>query len=415
MKTIKAEIITIGDEILYGQITDTNTQFISQIIASIGIKTIRKSSVGDIENDILRILFEASQRVDLIILTGGLGPTKDDITKHTLCKFFEDNLQIHEPTLKHVTSFFEKRGREMLEVNKQQAAVPSKAKVLFNDVGTAPGLWIEKNKIIYISLPGVPYEMKYLMEERVLPQLKIQFETPHILHKMIHTSGLGESFLAEKIKDWENNLPKHIKLAYLPSLGIVKLRLTAIFENEKVAQQDIEKQVLALEKLISPYIFGYDENSKLQQVIGQLLQKNNQTIAVAESCTGGKISHLITQISGSSNYFKGSIVAYSNQIKIQELGVSESNIYQYGAVSEPVIVQMAKGIRKKFNTDFSIATSGIAGPNGGNSEKPVGTVWIAVDSEKETKTHQFTFGNLRENNIELGSIYALKMLFDVLY
>lgn len=410
MKQTFAEVITIGDEILFGQITDTNTQYISEQLALIGIKTIRKSSVGDIENDILGVLSEAINRADVIILTGGLGPTKDDITKLTLCKFLGTDLIIHEPTLVHVRSFFEKRGKPMLEINNQQAAVPRICEVLFNDVGTAPGMWMIYNEKIIISLPGVPYEMKFLMQNRVLPKLKSHIETPFIYHKMIHTVAIGESFLAETIKDWENNLPEHIKLAYLPSLGIVKLRLTAIGEDSKKIITEVEQLVEKLEKLIQPHIFGYDLDNKIEEVVGKFLVSQNKTIATAESCTGGYLASLITSISGSSAYFKGSILAYSNEVKINVLDVNKLDLETEGAVSEKVVKQMALNVRQKLNTNIGISISGIAGPSGGTVEKPVGTVWVGYSDEKNTFAQKFIFGNLRENNIKLASIYALNML-----
>lgn len=409
-----AEVITIGDEILYGQITDTNTQFISEQLSLIGIKTIRKSSIGDSEEAILGILEEASQRADIIILTGGLGPTKDDITKHTICKFFGTDLVMHQPTLNHVTAFFEKRGRPMLDTNSQQAAVPRICEVLFNDIGTAPGMWINNRNKIYISLAGVPFEMRFLMNERVLPKLKAYFKSPFIYHKMIHTVALGESFLAETIKDWENNLPNHIKLAYLPSLGIVKLRLTAIGDEKEEIIREVDALVSALNGLISQHIFGYDGDNKLEVVIGKLLLAQNKTIATAESCTGGYLASKITSIAGSSAYYKGSILAYANEVKISELKISKINLEKHGAVSEEVVKQMAANIRKKLGTSIGIATSGVAGPGGGTDEKPVGTVWIGYSDEKTTFAKKFMFVSLRENNISLATTYALNMVFQQL-
>lgn len=410
MKQTFAEVITIGDEILFGQITDTNTQYISEQLALIGIKTIRKSSVGDNENDILGVLSEAINRADVIIITGGLGPTKDDITKHTLCKFLGTDLVIHEATLAHVRSFFEKRGKPMLEINNQQAAVPRICEVLFNDVGTAPGMWMIYNEKIIISMPGVPFEMKFLMQNRVLPKLKSHIKTPFIYHKMIHTVAIGESFLAETIKDWENNLPVHIKLAYLPSLGIVKLRLTAIGENKEKIISEVEQLVEKLEKLVHPHIFGYDFESKIEEVVGKLLLSHNKTIATAESCTGGYLASLITSISGSSAYYKGSVLAYANEVKINVLDVNKLDLETEGAVSEKVVKQMALNVRLKLNTNIGISISGIAGPSGGSEEKPVGTVWIGYSDEKNTFAQKFIFGNLRENNIKLASIYALNIV-----
>ena len=292
-----AEVITIGDEILYGQITDTNTQYISEELSKIGIRTVRKSAVGDTEAAILQILEEASSRADIILITGGLGPTKDDITKHTIAKYFGVGLVRHLPTLNQVTDFFARRGRDMIDTNSQQADVPSNCEVLMNSMGTAPGMWIENKGKIFISMPGVPYEMKHIMQTSVIEKLKLHFELPVIVHKMIHTVGIGESFLAEKIKDWENNLPSNIKLAYLPSLGIVKLRLTGLGNNEELLKKEIDDLTKKLIPISEDYIFGYDTNGKLEAIVGQLLKDRNFTIGTAESCTGGYLAHLLTSIS----------------------------------------------------------------------------------------------------------------------
>jgi nicotinamide-nucleotide amidase len=407
---ILAEVVTIGDEILFGQITDTNTQYISAELSLIGIKTIRKSSVGDTKDAILEILNEASQRADIVLITGGLGPTKDDITKTTLATFFGKEMVRHEETLKMVTEYFTKRGREMLEINKQQADVPANCKVLLNTMGTAPGMWFEHKGKVFISMPGVPYEMKHLMTTHVVPLLKAHFQTPVIIHKMVHTVGIGESFLAQMIEKWENNLPEYIKLAYLPSLGIVKLRLTANGENTSVLQNEIESQTKELISLIQPYIFGFDENSKLEAVLGKKLISTQLSIATAESCTGGYLAHLLTSIPGSSAYYKGSIIAYENEIKKSNLGVNTKTLEQYGAVSEQTALEMAKGVSEKLGTSIGISTSGIAGPDGGTPEKPVGTVWIAYADSQKVVAKKFTFGNSRANNIELAAINALNFL-----
>ncbi len=402
-----AEVITIGDEILYGQITDTNTQYISEELSKIGIRTVRKSAVGDTEAAILQILEEASSRADIILITGGLGPTKDDITKHTIAKYFGVGLVRHLPTLNQVTDFFARRGRDMIDTNSQQADVPSNCEVLMNSMGTAPGMWIENKGKIFISMPGVPYEMKHIMQTSVIEKLKLHFELPVIVHKMIHTVGIGESFLAEKIKDWENNLPSNIKLAYLPSLGIVKLRLTGLGNNEELLKKEIDDLTKKLIPISEDYIFGYDTNGKLEAIVGQLLKDRNFTIGTAESCTGGYLAHLLTSISGSSAYYKGSIISYSNEVKIAELGVNAQTLTDFGAVSEQTALEMAKNIRKKLNTDIAIATTGIAGPEGGSDEKPVGTVWIAYSDKNKTIAKKFIAGNSRENNLRLFSIYAL--------
>jgi len=405
-----AEVITIGDEILYGHITDTNTQYISEELSKIGIRTVRKSAVGDTEEAILQILAEASSRADIILITGGLGPTKDDITKHTIAKYFGVGLVTHQPTLDQVTDFFTRRGREMLEMNNRQADVPTNAEVLLNKLGTAPGMWIAHEGKVFISMPGVPFEMKHIMQTSVIERLKQHFELPVIVHKMVHTVGLGESFLAEKIRDWEDNLPKHIKLAYLPSLGIVKLRLTAIGASSMELNNAIEHQIGKLTPLIPDYIFAYNAEGRLEAAIGRMLLHKNLTISTAESCTGGYLAHLITAVAGSSVYYKGSVIAYANEVKMALLDVKEETLAQYGAVSEQTAIEMAENVRKKLKTDVAIATTGIAGPDGGTDEKPVGTVWIGFAAGGKSFAKRYVAGTTRENNTRLFSLYALNLL-----
>lgn len=414
MRPIYAEVVTIGDEILYGQITDTNTQWMSTELDKIGIKTVRKSSVGDQEDKILQIFEEAENRADVVLLTGGLGPTKDDITKKTICKYFDDELVINEDALAFITDFFTKRGRPMTELNRLQATVPSKCTYLANKTGTAPGMWIEHNgkankTTIFVSMPGVPHEMKYLMTNEVIPRLQAFFETPIIYHKMIRTIGVGESFLAEKIENWEDNLPEHIKLAYLPSFGQVRLRLTAVGNDKDVLEKEVEAEIEKVLPLINSFVFGYD-NDDLEVVIGKELKKNGLTVSAAESCTGGFISHLFTKVSGSSAYFMGSVVSYDNSIKTNVLGVKEETLQKHGAVSEETVIQMAEGVRKLMKTDFAIATSGIAGPDGGTPEKPVGTLWMACAMEGRTIARKVQMANQRETNINYGSVVALNLL-----
>lgn len=410
MKEVKAEVITIGDEILYGQITDTNTQFVSERLTELGIKTVRKSSVGDTEEAILGILNEAFQRANLVICTGGLGPTKDDITKKTIAKFFNVGFKTDKATLDHVTDFFQKRGRPMLEVNNMQAEVPANCEVLPNRQGTAPGMWFEHEGKVLISLPGVPFEMKHILLSAGLDKIKSFFKPPIILHKMIHTIGLGESFLADLIKDWESNLPNHIKLAYLPSLGVLKLRLTAIGDDSSILKNDLDRQVKLVEPLIGKYIFGYDEFGNFPAFLGELLKSKALTVATAESCTGGHVAHLITSISGSSEYFKGSVVAYSNDIKVEVLNVDSEVLNKNGAVSEAVAKAMAQNVRKKLKSDIGISTTGIAGPNGGTEEKPVGTVWVGYSDQNQTIAMKVLYASNRENNIKLFSLYALNLI-----
>lgn len=406
---VRAEIITIGDEILFGQITDTNTQWIGAELTGIGIRPVRKTSVGDLQEDILSALSEASQRADVIIVTGGLGPTKDDITKHTFCKYFGSELKINEEALALVTEFFAKRGRAMTELNIQQAALPTNCTYIPNLWGTAPGMWFEKDNVIYVSLPGVPYEMKSLMEHAILPRLKERFNANIIQHKIIRTIGIGESFLAETIEDWENALPSHIKLAYLPHFGQVKLRLTATGTNQETLDSELQNQVTLLLPLIQDYVFGYDAD-ELESVIGKLLIDNDATIGTAESCTGGFVANQIVNIPGSSQYFEGSVVSYSNAVKINILGVSRETLEDYGAVSEQTAKEMAEGARRALKTTYAISTTGIAGPDGGTAEKPVGTVWIACATPTETVTQLLTLRNNRKVNIELTSSYVLNLL-----
>ena len=406
---VKAEVITIGDEILFGQITDTNTQWISTELTNIGIRTTRKSSVGDEEQAILDILQEAETRADIILITGGLGPTKDDITKKTLCKYFDTELYINEDALAIITSFFVKRGRPMTELNRQQAALPKNSTYIANHWGTAPGMWFERNGKVFISMPGVPFEMKSLMTNVLLPKLKVFFKTPVIEHKMLRTVGIGESFLAERISDWEDNLPPHIKLAYLPSFGQVKLRLTATGNDLEQLQKDNQAEVDKVLPLIKEFVFGYD-NDEMETVIGRLLKERGQTVATAESCTGGYVSHLITKVAGSSQYFLGGVVSYSNDVKINELGVQPETLAAHGAVSEQTVVEMAEGVRQRLKTTYGIAASGIAGPDGGTDEKPVGTIWLACAGPSGTVTHKLQLGKYREQNIQFTGIYLLNLL-----
>lgn len=406
---VRAEIITIGDEILFGQITDTNTQWIGAELTGIGIRPVRKTSVGDKKQDILDAFTEAGKRVDIVIVTGGLGPTKDDITKHTFCEYFGSKLKMNEDALKLVTDFFAKRGRTMTELNIQQAALPDNATYIPNLWGTAPGMWFEKDNVVYVSLPGVPYEMKSLMEFEILPRLKAKFVSNIIQHKSVRTVGIGESFLAEKIEKWEDALPEHIKLAYLPHFGQVKLRLTGTGTDQKLIDSELQAQVDLLLPLIEENVFGYDTD-ELESVIGTLLIKNKATVGTAESCTGGFVAHRITSVSGSSRYFEGSVVSYSNSVKKNVLGVSEATLDTYGAVSEQTAIEMAEGARKLLNTTYAIATTGIAGPDGGTAEKPVGTVWIACATPTGTVTQLLRLSNIRNINIELTSTYALNLL-----
>jgi nicotinamide-nucleotide amidase len=406
---VRAEIITIGDEILYGQILDTNTQWISLELDKLGIKTVRKSSVGDQASEITQILQEASSRADIVFITGGLGPTKDDLTKKILADFFDCSLAMHTEALQDVTEFFAKRGRELSDINRDQALLPTKAQFVPNKQGTAPCMWFEEKGLIWVSMPGVPFEMKAIMETEVLPRVMKHFKTPVIFHKVIKTVGIGESYLSDLIQDWELSLPAHIKLAYLPSLGIVKLRLTAFGDDLKSLSADVETELARVMPLISSYVFGY-EKEELAEVVGELLRKSKASLGVAESCTGGHLAHQFTQISGSSDYFTGGIVSYANQVKMEQLGVSASILSEFGAVSEPCIRAMAEGAHKVLGTTYSLATSGIAGPTGGTEEKPVGTVWIALAHPAGVITRKLQLAGTRMQNIHMTSLASINLL-----
>ena len=409
MKQIIAEILTIGDEILYGQITDTNSQWISSELDQLGIKVIRKTSVGDTEAAILEAFAEAESRADMVLITGGLGPTNDDLTMPMLAKHFDSEIVMNDAVLAHVKHFFESRGRTFTELNRRQALVPVAAEVLHNDLGTAPGTWYERNGKVFVSMPGVPHEMKNLMKKLVLPKLAAFFQTPVIYHKLIKTVGIGESFLADVIKEWEDNLPDHIGLAYLPSVGHVKLRLTAVGEDRERLKQDVQNLIDQLLPLAGKYIYGYDETT-LEEAVGDILKSQGKTIALAESCSGGYVQHKLTTIAGSSAYFQGGVVPYHNDHKINVLGVKQETIETYGAVSEACVKEMAEGVRKLFNADIGASSSGIAGPSGGSDEKPVGTVWIAFADGKETITKKLQLTQNRLLNIELTQIAVLNLV-----
>jgi nicotinamide-nucleotide amidase len=406
---MKAEIITIGDELLIGQVIDTNSAWLGQQLSLLGISLYQRTACGDSKEQILSCLKDAENRSDIIIITGGLGPTKDDITKKTMCEYFNTTLVVDEKVLEWVTRIFRMRKMEMLETNLQQAMIPANSKTLWNRSGTAPGMWFDINNKIFISLPGVPFEMKTIFEEEAIPLIKNKFTLPFIYHRTLQTCSIGESYLAEKIIDIEETLPQHIKLAYLPSVGAVRLRLSAHGNNESEVMNDVAVIVNKMYERIGEYIYG-ENNDSLSEVVGKLLTNKNKTMATAESCTGGFIAHQITSIPGSSKYFTGSIVSYDNKIKQQELNVSNTILNNEGAVSEACVKKMATEILSKFNVDYAIATSGIAGPDGGSEEKPVGTVWIAVASRNEIITKKFNMGDNRERTILRTSISALDML-----
>jgi len=406
---MKAEIITIGDEILIGQIIDTNSAWIANELNLIGIDVVRKTSVSDKFNFIIKAIDYAKSTSDIILLTGGLGPTNDDYTKETLAEYYKVELIENAEVLKHISQLITKNVGVLNQRNIDQAKVPANCIVIHNSVGTAPGMWFnDRNKII-ISMPGVPFEVKEMMTTTILPKLKNLNTDSVIIHKIILTQGIPESRLAEVLESWENNLPREIKLAYLPSPGLIKLRLSARGNNKAYLQDLIDEQVTKIQQVIPDTICGYD-SELLEEIVGNLLLKTGKTLSIAESCTGGYISQLITSIPGSSAYFKGSIVAYSNEIKENILNVSKSNIDIYGAVSKQVVEEMVTGIRRIYNTDYSIATSGISGPAGGSIEKPVGTTWIAIADKNGVISMKYTFGDHRGRNIARASLTALNML-----
>ncbi|WP_215222854.1 competence/damage-inducible protein A [Echinicola shivajiensis] len=413
MKEITAEIIAIGDELLYGQIVDTNSHWISKELDKIGVRVVRKTTVGDNEKDILNAFSSAESRADIVLITGGLGPTKDDLTKPLMAKYFQCEIVPVKKAIEDVRHFFAKRGRELTPLNELQGHLPSKCQYIKNDRGTAPGMWFEENGTVWMSMPGVPHEMKHLMESFVLPKIQNIFPLPVIYHKVIKTLGIGESWLADLIHGWEDNLPEHIKLAYLPSLGQVKLRLTAFGSNYKQLEKDVQTQIDKVTPLIQSYIYGFDQD-ELENAIGRLLKTKGKTVALAESCTGGYISHLITSVAGSSEYFNGAIVPYHNKFKAELLGVKNSTLETHGAVSEETVIEMSEMVRKKFNADFGLASSGIAGPGGGSAEKPVGTVWIACASESGTVTKKLQLAHDRELNIQYSAIAVLSLLRKVI-
>ena len=409
---MKATIVTIGDEILIGQIVDTNSSYIAKALDKIGIATHEMLSISDDKEHILNTFQKLQNEVEVVIITGGLGPTKDDITKKTFCDYFEDTLIEDEAVLIHVKEIIEGfYKRPITQINREQALVPTKAKVLFNKAGTAPGMWMEKENTVFISLPGVPFEMKYLIDNEVIPNLVQKFERPYIVHQTIMTYGRGESLIAEQIEAWEDNLPEFIKLAYLPSPGKVRLRLTARGNDKEILQNEIKKQVQLLDLLIHEIIVGYNEDEPIEVVLGKILTENKLTLATAESCTGGKIAALMTAIPGASNYFKGSVVSYATQTKIDVLGVSKEVIDKYGVVSAEVAKEMALGVQKLTKSDYAIATTGNAGPLKGDADAELGEVFIAISSPNDVFVEEFNFGQPREKVIDRAVSKALELIY----
>lgn len=410
MDKTRAAVLTIGDEILYGHILDTNANFISNVLAEIGIRVVMHLSVGDNFQDITDALQMSESKAEVILITGGLGPTNDDITKKCLAAYFNTKIKVNRKVLDDLTVYFKKRGFQFSKSNRRQAELPESAEIIPNEMGTAPAMLFRKDRKTFISMPGVPHEMRYLMNQKVVPRISRDYHADVIYHKVIMTAGLGESWLAEKIEEWEKSLPPEISLAYLPSYGQVKLRITAKGTKRQNLHALVDAQKLKLGDFIGDYIYGEDGET-LQEAIGKILRERKQTLSVAESCTGGYISHLITSIPGASDWFSGSIIAYSNRIKQQMLHVRTETLEKAGAVSADTVEEMAQGMLQRFGTNYAIATSGIAGPGGGTKEKPVGTVWIAIADSAGTETKKYTILKERINNIKYASTASLVLLW----
>ncbi len=407
---ITAEIISIGDELLIGQTINTNAAWLGEQLNAIGIKVHRTMVISDSRNEIISALDEASGRSNIIIMTGGLGPTKDDITKHTLCEYFQTDLIMNEEALGRIAEFFERRGLPMLEVNRQQAALPAACTVIHNYRGTACGMWFERGNRVFVSMPGVPYEMKGMMEDEVFRKLSAFFQRPVIRHRTILTTGVGESFLADKLQEWEKMLEaRQIALAYLPSPGMVKLRMSSYSESGRDVESDFRECEQELLRIAEDYVYGYDKDT-LQEIVGNLLRAHPYSLAVAESCTGGTLSRLVTSVPGSSDYYRGGIVAYNNDVKSAALGVEASLISSKNVVSKEVALAMAEGARRLFASDWAIATTGIAGPGGGTDSHPVGLVYAAVAGPGRCCAIELRLGKRRENNMDMASFAGLNLL-----
>ncbi len=406
---MKSAIITIGDEILIGQVTDTNAVWISKQLNKLGVQVGEMVTVSDEAGQITATLDRYMGNYDLLIMTGGLGPTSDDITKPTLAAYFDSKMVAVQEVKDKIIAYFQERGRSIIESNLRQADVPEVCRVLMNNHGSAPGMWFEKDETILISLPGVPYEMKGLMEDHVIPELVSRNNVPHVVHRTIMTQGVPESYLAAMLRDWEKALPECVKLAYLPRPGIVRLRLSVVDKCAKDAQQILDVNISKLLDIIPEHVFGYDDIS-LEESLGEVLKDRGLSLATAESCTGGNIARMITSIPGSSSYYSGSVIAYENRIKEGALGVDPIVIQEKGAVSREVVEQMALGVREALGCDTAISTSGIAGPDGGTEEKPVGTTWICVQNGDESYAKVYRFGGTRERIIDQASNTALQLL-----
>ena len=411
---MNVEIITIGDELLIGQVVDTNSAWLGQQLESEGFHVIWKTAVGDVESDMLTAIDAAMHRADVVLITGGIGPTKDDITKKTLCKYFDSGMHFSEEVLATINELFSRNGRVLNELTRNQAMVPDRCTVIQNHAGTAPCTWFERDGRVLVSMPGVPYEMKWLVSNEILPRLKKQFrQDVYILHHTTWVTDYSESLLAIHLTDFENELPDGAKLAYLPQPGLIRLRLTVHAKSEAAATDIMNEQQAKLRKLINGHILT-EEDKMPEVVVGELLKEKGCTMGTAESCTGGRIASLITSVAGSSAYYAGSVVAYSNDVKANVLGVNAADIERYGAVSKEVVEQMAQGAIRQLDCDYAIATSGIAGPDGGTPDKPVGTVWIAVASRNKVLSECNRFGMIRESNIQRSSNHALLMLLGLI-
>lgn len=405
---VKAKLISIGDELLIGQVINTNAAWLGNILTNNGIEVVSTLTIGDGECDILGAL-DACSDVEIIVMTGGLGPTADDITKPTLCKYFGTELEFCQDAYDNVMSIFKLRGYQMTERNRGQAYIPKSCKYIPNRYGTAPCMWFEKGKSVYISMPGVPFEMKNVFEQEILPKLLEHFKVTPYISKVVMTTGVGESFLADAIKDWEDALPDFLSLAYLPQYGMVRLRLDGRHPDRAFLQKTIDNEIDKLSKIIGQYIFGYDEKPIAEAVL-EKLKAAGKTLASAESCTGGTIAKMITAIPGSSEVFKGTVVSYATSVKEEVLGVNHDDVVKYTVVSQQVAEQMATGVRALLKTDYAVATTGVAGPGGATEENPVGTVWIAVAGPDGVVSKKHNFGKDRGNNIERASITALEMV-----
>lgn len=408
---MKATIVTIGDEILIGQIIDTNSGFIAKSLDKIGVEIHEMISISDDKQHILDTFVKLQNKVDLVIITGGLGPTKDDVTKKTFCDYFEDELIVDQAVLKHVTQLIEGfYKRTITQINKDQALVPSRCTVLHNQVGTAPGMWMKKENTVFVSLPGVPFEMKYLVENEIIPKVVKEYNRPYIIHKTILTYGQGESMVAERIEDWENSLPEFIKLAYLPAPGRVRLRLSARGKDKAVLEKAIDSYVVSLGAIINDIIVGFEEDETIEVLVGKMLKKQQKTIATAESCTGGQIAASLSSVAGASNYFKGSVVSYATETKINVLGIPADLIEKHSVVSAEVATAMALNVKKLMNTDYALATTGNAGPTKGDEKAELGSVFIALATPNEVIVEEFNFGQPREKVIDRALIKSLEIL-----